>query len=98
MAQATVHLKRFFHKKYVEKQNKCLTLHEKQHITSDENATINSDSVHSSVDEYKQKASLSLKYKSEASICITNSCTTHWSLTLNHFFFFPFPFLLPSPC
>lgn len=55
-------------------------------------------SVHSSVKWCKQKASVSLWYKSEVSIHVSYSSTTYLMLILGYFFFFPFPFLLPSPC
>lgn len=54
--------------------------------------------VHSSVKWSKEKASVSLRYKWEASIHVSYSSITSLILRPDHFFFFPFPFLLPSPC
>lgn len=54
--------------------------------------------VHSSVKWCKQKAAVSLRYKWETSIHVSYSSTTSLILIPGHFFFFPFPFLLPSPC
>lgn len=54
--------------------------------------------VHSSVKWYKEKASVSLTYKLETSTHVSYSSITYLILSPGHFFFFPFPFLLPSPC